>query len=146
MTAAQARRIIPARQANIARGFIMTTVAVAHHPELTPEGALEVFRRHLDDRYDIHAATGVDKWFSGRPHIVVRKTRWAAVAVWLIQKKEATSFRFSGMQPPETVVGVVFAVVGLLIAYLIAWMTLRSSWKAIEADIASVLDSAPEFN
>ncbi len=124
----------------------MATVTVAHHPDLTPEGALEVLRRHLGDRYDVHAPGGFEKWFNGRPHIVVRKTRWAAVAVWLRQKKDATSFRFSGMWPPEALLGAVFAVPGIVVTYLTAWITLRSSWKEIEADITSVIESAPEFN
>ncbi len=125
----------------------MATVTVAHHPDLTPEGALEVLRRQLGcDRYDVHAPGGFEKWFNGRPPIVVRKTRWAAVAVWLRQKKDATSFRFSGMWPPEALVGAVFAVAGIVVTYLTAWITLRSSWKEIEADITSVIESAPEFN
>ncbi len=143
----------------------MATVAVAHRPELTREGALEVFRRHLGDRYDVHAARGLrEKWLSGRPHLVVRKTQWAAVAVWLRQNQmeNTTSFRFWGMIPlppivllgvvllvlaavggREPVVGVVVVVAGILIAYLIARLLL---WKAIEADIALVLESASEFN
>ncbi len=124
----------------------MATVTVAHHPDLTPEGALEVFRSHLDDTYDVQAPGGFEKWFNGRPHIIVRKTRWAAAAVWLRQKKDATSFRFSGMWPPEALVGAVFAVPGIVVTYLTAWITLRSSWKEIEADITSVIESAPEFN
>ena len=126
----------------------MAAITVAHHPELTPEGALEVFRRHLDDRYDVHAPSGFEKWLSGRPHLVVRKTRWAAVAIWLRQnqKKNTTSFRFSGMIPPIALLGAVFAVAGILITYLSAWLLLRASWRAIEADIALVIESASEFN
>ena len=165
----------------------MATVAVAHNPELTPEGALEVFRRHLGDRYDVHAARGLwEKWLRGRPHIVVRNTRWATVAVWLRQKEYATSFEFSGMAPQEfLVLGAPFAVFVILFVILfgilfgilfvillvilggwfgnslgnpfgnpfrnafrnpIARLLLGSRWKAIEADIALVIESASEFN
>ncbi|MCH7577185.1 MAG: tetratricopeptide repeat protein [Chloroflexi bacterium] len=150
----------------------MATVAVAHQPELTPENALEVFSRHLDDRYDVHAASGFfEKWFSGRPHFVVRKTRWATEAVWLKQEGYATSFEFSGMQPPEflvlavpitvfailfvilfAILSVILSVVGLGFPFSfrsanpIARILLRSGRKAIEADIALVIESASEFN
>ncbi len=137
----------------------MATVAVAHNPELTPEGALEVFRRHLGDRYDVRAAYGIEILLGGL-QFVVRKTWWATVAVRLRQKKHATSFEFSGMGAPiaplvvvlaaigteELVVAVVVAVAGIPIAYLIARLLLRFRWKAIEADIALVIESASEFN
>ena len=125
----------------------MARITVAHHPELTPESALEVFRRHLNDRYDVRAPSGFEKWLSGRPHLVVRKTQWAAVALWLgqNQKKNTTFFRFSGIYPPIALLGALFAMAGILITYLSAWLLLRGSWKAIEADIALVIESASEF-
>ncbi len=123
----------------------MATVTVGHHPELTAEQAMEVFSRQLADTYDVEPPTRIERWLAGRPNFVVRKGTWAAVGVRLIQKKDSTTFLFGGIAPPIVFLGVLAGGVGVLITGGIAWIILRPSWKAIEADITSCIENAVEF-
>ena len=125
----------------------MAEVIVAHHPELTADRAMEVFRSHFGDRYDVHLPTFMQRVFAGRPHFVVRKSAWAAVGVWLKQKDNTTSFVFfTAVTPSAVVLGVFVGGVGVLITYLLAWIMLRSSWKAMEEEVRSLIENATEFN
>jgi hypothetical protein len=123
----------------------MTTVTVGHHPELTAEQAMEVFSRQLADKYDVYRATGIGRWLNGGMHFVVRKSNWAAVGVRLWQKKNSTKISFVSIYPPIVLVGLFGALVGVLITMGIAWIMLKPSWKAIEADITSCIENAVEF-
>lgn len=123
----------------------MATFTVGHHPELTAEKAMEVFSRQLGDKYDVHFPSGMESWLGGRADFVVSKSTWAGVGVWLRQKQDTTSFRSSGILPAITYLGVLAAGVGMLVTGGIAWIMLRPSWKAIEADIESCIENAVEF-
>lgn len=124
----------------------MAEVFVAHNPKLIGETAMQVFETHFGDRYVVHLPTFMQRAFAGKPDFVVRKSAWAAVGVWLKQKDNTTSFVFfTGVTPSAVVLGVFAGGVGVLITYLLAWMVLRSSWKAMEEEVRSFIENAPEF-
>ena len=124
----------------------MATVNVGHHPELTKESAMEVFSRHLGGKYTVCRATGMERWLTGRADLVVRKTTWVGVGVWVRQRKDTTSIAFGGMIPPIAALGLLAGGLGVFITNGIAWMILRPSWKAVEVDIRSCVENASEFN
>jgi len=41
----------------------MAEVTVAHHPQLTADRAMEVFRDHFGDKYDVHLPTFMQRVF-----------------------------------------------------------------------------------
>jgi hypothetical protein len=117
----------------------MAEVTVAHHPELTPEGATEVFRTHFAGKYEVCKA-GPTTWLvTARPrHFVVKKSVWTRVGVKLQQGKENTTFVFTPfMQMP---------IINWTILHdMIRGMFLKSRWEEMEEEIGSFIESAEEF-
>lgn len=112
----------------------MAKVTIGHHPELTPEAAMGVFRKHFAEKYEVYKAL-IGKNF------IVKKSGWTGFGVALKQQKDSTSFRFS-WSPPSTFVW--FLCAGL-IPLLIVWVFLRPTLKAMEDEIKSFIENAPEF-
>ena len=119
----------------------MATVIVAHKPELTVEDTAEVFSRHFAGRYEVQPQSTPGSF-------ILRKSRWAALKVSLVQREDSTSFTFTGRIPLVffVLVGLVFWI-GLigLIGGVIGWILLRRSWRAMEDEVTSLLLSASEF-
>ena len=111
----------------------MPTVTVAHHPELTGQGAMEVFQRHLGGKYKIYESYVPTRDF------VVKRSGWTGVWVKLVQEEDSSSFLFAPYMPSIRL-RFVFAIGGL-----IAWQFLRRSWSEIEEDVRSVIENASEF-
>ena len=120
----------------------MTTVIVAHKPELTVQDTAEVFSRHFAGRYEVQLEPA-------RGSFVVRKNRWAALNVSLTQRQDSTSFTFSGKIPLVfyLVVGLGFltGLIGAVIIGVIGWILLRRNWRVMEDEVTSLLMSASEF-
>ena len=121
----------------------MATVTVAHKPELTVEDAAEVFSRHFTERYEVQL-----KRIPGR--FVVRKSRWIALNVSLVQREDSTSFMFTGKIPLAFYVlvglGFFMSMIGALVAGVIGWILLRRNWRVMEDEVTSLLLSASEFS
>jgi hypothetical protein len=65
-------------EANMARAI------VGHHPELTPDSVMEVFKRHFGGKYEIYKTRMLGA------HFVVRKSGWKAVTIRLMQRRKRT--------------------------------------------------------
>lgn len=111
----------------------MKVVSVGHHPELTLESAMEIFRKHFAGKYEVYKPRHRHGFF------IVKKSIWAGVRVEPRQdkKKDATSFVFSAWIPSD--------FLNALLMGLIAWVILRPQWKILEEEIKSFIENAPEF-
>ena len=121
----------------------MATVNVAHKPELTAEETVEVFASHFAGRYEIQP-----QFFPGS--FVLRKSRWAALNISLIQRAASTSFRHTRKVPLYfylllVVVLMITSPLGALIVGVIGWILMRRNWKVMEDEVTSLLLSASEF-
>jgi len=111
----------------------MPAVTVGHHPELTLESVMEVFRKHFEGRYEVYKPRHRHGFF------IVKKSTWSGVRVAPVQdkKKDTTSFSFSAWIPSD--------ILNAFFMGLIAWVILRPRWKALEEEIKSFIENAPEF-
>lgn len=112
----------------------MAKVTVGHHPELTKEGAMEVFERHFADKYEVHMikSRAIVRDF------VIKKDYWAAVLVRLEQKPEQTVFNFIGTPP---------AALSRLLAmvfFIFSWPATKAC-KRMEKEIKEFIENAEEF-
>ena len=119
----------------------MTTVIVAHKPELTAEDTVGVFSHQFAGRYGVQPQPTPGSF-------VVRKNRWVALNVSLVQREDSTSFTFNGRIPLYCylLVGLLFWI-GLigLIGSVIGYILLRRNWRVMEDEVTSLLMSASEF-
>ena len=109
----------------------MAVVTIGHHPELTAEEAMKVFQRHFTGKYVVYHVKGLGRDFA------VKKSAWVGVSVKLKQEERKTSFVFT-YYLPSTVLRAFFSG-------LIQMLILRSSYKAIENEVKSFIESAEEF-
>lgn len=121
----------------------MATVTIAHHPELTPSGVMEIFRSHFADKYEISEAPWYSRWLieGASRDFFVKKNSWVGVGVLLNQQDDGTSFVFTGIMP--TAFGTITAV--LMGGYLIAYLFVRPRWREMEADIQTFMENAAAF-
>lgn len=112
----------------------MAKVVVGHHPELTPQEAMEVFRRHFAGRYEAYMIQSklIPRDFA------IKKSTWTAVLVRLEQKPDQTVFNFIGT-PPSAVVR------ALLIGFLILFWPLIITCQKMESEIRLFIENAEEF-
>ena len=120
----------------------MATVVLAHKPELTVDDATEVFSRHFAGRYEVEHQPNPGSF-------VVRKSRWAALNVSLVQREDSTSFTFTGKIPllfyMLVGIGFLISLIGALIVGGIGWYLLKRDWRVMEYEVTSLLLSASEF-
>lgn len=109
----------------------MATVSIGYLPELTKEQAREIFAQGFAGKYEITDTPALRRDF------VVKKSGWAGVGVRLQQEKDKTTFVYTAMMPNL----LLQAIFGGLASYLF----LRSSWKALEQEVAEFIAQAPEF-
>ena len=113
----------------------MATARVAHHPELTPERAMQVFRGHFSPKYQVYEARFPLDLL--RIDFVVKKYAWTGTGVKLEQDSGSTTFVFTALMPNF--------ILQLLIGGLIGWIFLRPSWKALEDEVRAFIESAEDF-
>lgn len=96
----------------------------------TADQAMEAFQRHFSN-YTVYPTKILTRDF------IVKKSNWTGVGVKVKQENSGTEFVFTPLIP-----NFMFqAMFGGLIAYLF----LRSSWKAAEQEVADFIQSASEF-
>ena len=119
----------------------MAILIVAHKPELTLEETVEVFSRHFAGKYEVQPQLTPGSF-------ILRKNRWAALNVSLVQREDSTSFRINRRIPLlfYVLVGLLFWI-GLigLIGGVIGWIFLRRNWKLMEDEVTSLVLGASEF-
>jgi len=118
----------------------MAIVDVAHHPELSPKTAMEVFQKHLAGKYRIRKVKRVVT-----RDFVVERHPLVGVFVGLRQKKDGTSFVFHGGSPSATVELLFWLMLGLVPALFVYFIVLRPKHKAMEREAKSFIENAPEF-
>jgi len=112
----------------------MAKVIVGHHPELTKEDAMEVFRRHFAGKYEVHLikSKAIVRDFG------IKKGYWTAVLVRLEQKPEQTVFNFIGT--PPTAMSRLLAMV----FFIFSWPA-ANACKRMEKEIKAFIENAEEF-
>jgi hypothetical protein len=111
----------------------MAVVHVKHHPEVTAEKAMEIFKKGFAGKYEVY------KWNrpGGVRDFVVKKSSLIAVAIKLKQEKDKTSFTFVDFIPS--------ALMTFLLAGLWYSLLSRSSYQAMMNEVKSFIENAPEF-
>jgi len=111
----------------------MATVTVAHHPELTPERAMEVFQRHLAGKYDVYKMRAF-----GTRDFFVKESASMGVSVKLKQEANATTFVFTW--------GVPSPILRLLWVDVFTQLFRTGRREAMEEEVRSFIENASEFN
>ena len=101
---------------------------IAHHPEMTWEQAMEVFKKEFGDRYKVYSAKRTPM-----RDFVVQKNGFVGVSMRLVQTKDETKLVYSGFSPSL----LARMVVGPLIAIFF--------WNALTNEIKAFIERAPEF-
>ncbi|MBI3742893.1 MAG: hypothetical protein HY261_01210 [Chloroflexi bacterium] len=109
----------------------MATVTVGKHPEFDGMKAMELFRKKFDGKYRVGKAGILGRDFA------VNKSGWTGVTVKVKQDAVGTTFVFTGYIPS--------ILNRVLFGGLIASIFLRGSWKAMENEIATFVQNAPEL-
>jgi len=109
----------------------MATVNVGYVPELTKEQAQQVFRDGFAGKYEVTKAPVMRRDF------MVKKSAWAGVGVRLEQKRDQTVFVFTAVMPN--------LLLQTMFGGLASYVFLRSTWKALEGEVADFIALAPEF-
>jgi hypothetical protein len=113
------------------RRVTMAVVHVKHHPELTAEKAMEIFKKGFAGKYQVYMAK------SGMRDFSIKKSSMIGVAVKLKQEKDKTAFIYTDIIP------------SMLMALLFAsiWYTLlnRSKYQAMVKEVKTFIENAPEF-
>lgn len=113
----------------------MPSITVAHNPRLTPETAMEIFRKHFKGRYEIHKTRAmINRQFA------VRKNGFVGVFVGLEQDEDSTCFVFHGDSQ-----SVMANILGGVLLGILLIPILRPRRKAMEAEIKSFMENEPEF-
>ena len=109
----------------------MATITLPPNPELTPERAQEVFAQGFAGRYEVEPTKILGRDF------IVKKSGWAGIGVKVKQGREGTTFIFTPVIPS--------VLLRLLFGGLFSYLFLRPQWKALEAEVAEFIRTAPAF-
>lgn len=110
----------------------MPKLTIGHHPELTPESVLEIFRNRFGQQYEVYRTKLLGADF------VIKKSGWTGVSVKLIQKADRTMLRFGGFAPSFTVRLLFMGAIPALICYFV-------TWKKLQNEVREFIETAPEF-
>ena len=116
------------------------TVTVAHHPELTPVNAMEIFQKHFSGKYKVRKI----KRTIARDFIIC-KSSLVGVRVKLRQKDNKTSFIFDGDAPNALAAVCFWIFLGILPAVIIYLIAFKPKLRAMEMEVKSYIENAPEF-
>jgi hypothetical protein len=106
----------------------MAVAKVAHHPEMTWEQVMELFKREFGGRYKVYSLKRTPM-----RDFVVQKNGFVGVSMRLEQTKNETKLIYSGFSPSL----LARLVVGPLIAIFF--------WNALTNEIKAFIERAPEF-
>lgn len=115
----------------------MAKVIVGHHPDLTPQDAMEVFERHFAGKYEVYMNKSL---FLPNRDFVVRKSAWTAAVFSLKQTGDETAFTFIVTAP-----SVVRRVIGVAFFLLIWALASRRAYRKMEDEMKSFIENAEEF-
>lgn len=116
------------------------TVTVAHHPELTPQAAMDIFDKHFAGKYRVRKIRRLIT-----RDFIVHKNPLVGVLVGLKQKEGSTSFVFHADAPSAILALLFWIVLGILPAVLVYLIVFKPRLKAMEAEIKSFIENAAEF-
>jgi hypothetical protein len=114
----------------------MAIVEIPYQPGLTADGAMEVFRRGFGGKYHVYKTH-----FFLRRDFVVKRNPLIGVGVKLTQKPGETRFVYTYMIPSPLLA----LPSSLLLGGVLHFLILRPSSKALEAEVRSFIENAPEF-
>lgn len=100
----------------------MAKVIIGHHPELTAEGAMKVFKSHFHDKYNVY------KTKMPAYDFVVKKSAWSGVGVKLRQKRGQTHFELRGMPPGTAVFALWFVLWGVWVFLGLQALVRAGAW------------------
>ena len=103
-------------------------VKIAHHPEMTWEQAMDIFKKEFGGRYKVYSLKRAP-----RRDFVVQKNGFVGVSMRLEQTKDETKFVYSGFAPSV----MARMVLGPLIALFL--------WNGITNEAKAFIARAPEF-
>ena len=109
----------------------MAKITIAHHPELTVDGAIEVFRDHFAGKYEVRKTRDILSDFE------LQKSAGTGVKLKLRQDRDGTRFTYTASVPSF--------LLRLFFVNLTGWLFLRSSWKELEEEVGAFIENAPEF-
>ncbi len=119
------------------RASNMSVAHIKQHPELTPEAAMEIFRKHFENKYEVNRVRG----FIGRQFVVQKISYWG-VLVGVKQEKSRTTFVYH------------IGTSSLMLAFILSSSTISlesilmpkwEGWTEMEWEIESFIRNAPEF-
>lgn len=116
-------------------------VTVAHHPELTPQTAMEIFQKHFGNRYrvrKIHRTIARD--------FIICKSSLTGIRVKLEQREGSTSFIFDGEAPNALLAILFWLCLGIAIAIIVYLTVLKPRLQEMEDEVRQYLEQAPEFH
>lgn len=109
----------------------MATISIGHKPELTAEEALAAFQHHFAGTYEVYPTKLRMRDF------IVKKNDWAGVGVKVKQESRKTTFVFTALMP--------HTLYRALFSGLVSYLFLRSSWKALEDEVAAFIEEEKAF-
>ena len=109
----------------------MAVVNVKHHPELTADKAMEIFKKSFAGKYEVYMAKSQLRDFT------IKRSSLIGVAVKLKQEKDKTTFVYA-VTIPSMLMALLFASV---------WYTLlnRAKYQAMLSEVKTFIENAPEF-
>jgi hypothetical protein len=108
----------------------VAVVVVGHHPELTAEKAMRVFKEHFTGKYEVYMTKLIG------PDFFVKESASVGVAVKLKQEAAKTSFVFYYHIPSALLRGPLLGLTMLI---------RHSSLKRMENEVRSFIEGAAEF-
>lgn len=116
------------------------TFTVSHHPELTPQTAMEIFQKHFSGKYKVRKI----KRTIARDFIIC-KSPLIGIRVKLNQREGSTSFLFDGDAPNALLAVLFWLCLGIVIAIIIYLAALKPRLKEMENEVKQYIEQAPEF-
>ena len=117
----------------------MAAVTIRHQPELTAEKAMEIFKKGFAGKYEVYLIpkkSSAPNWAMLRDFNII-KSNQIGMGVKLKQDNDKTTFIYTGMIPSP--------LVTLLFGGVWYMALNRSKYKAMENEIKTFIENAPEF-
>ena len=116
----------------------MATISMGHHPELTEERVLEMFRSHFAGKYEIQQKSGLFQDFA------LKKSNWLAIGVRFRQGQNGATLNFTGFTPSILhrmlpALGIFAGIPGILASFGLMFLVLRPSRKAMEEELSQFI-------
>jgi hypothetical protein len=109
----------------------MAVVHVKHHPEVTAEKAMEIFKKGFAGKYEVYMAQSALRDFT------IKKSSMIGLSVKLKQEKDKTTFIYTSMVPS--------ALMALLFAGIWYSLLMRPKYQAVMNEVKTFIENAPEF-